>query len=508
MMWRHRSGLPAVVEGSAAFGRWQDGNAADMETVSTAQRILPEVAVVDLAAHRSRGGGAAIDLAHRVGPEAVIAEVEAAGLRGRGGAGFPTGTKWRTVADNRSQSFPSTVVVNVAEGEPATFKDRTLVTRDPYSVIEGALVAAIAVGADTVVIAAKEKFHRAVDRLRTAADEIVAARWSPEVSLEVVTGPDRYLFGEETALLEVVGGRPPFPRIAPPYREGSESAAAPASTRFAGPTTGTQSPPTLVNNAETFANVGPILCHGADDFRSVGTEDTPGTLLVTIVGATARHGVAELPAGVTLREAIEIIGEGSRPGRTITGAMSGVANPAVFGDGLDTELTHEAMSDVGSGLGAAGFTVFDDETDLVAVAHGVSRFLAVESCGQCEPCKVDGMAIAESLDSLRRSTGSPDLLTVVDEKLHTVADSARCYLATQHERTVRSLFSAAPEAFDLHSRGEVPATDAFLVAPVTDISDGRATLDERHLDVSPDWSISGDSGSAPADRIDATRESG
>ncbi|MEQ8718661.1 MAG: NADH-ubiquinone oxidoreductase-F iron-sulfur binding region domain-containing protein [Acidimicrobiales bacterium] len=479
-----------------------------METVSQAQRVLPEAAVADLAAHRSRGGGAAIDLAHRVGPEAVIAEIEAAGLRGRGGAGFPTGTKWRTVAENRSPSLPSTVVVNAAEGEPATFKDRTLVSRDPYSVIEGALVAAVAVGADTAVIATKEKFHRAVDRLQAAVDEIVAAGWSPDVSLEVVTGPDRYLFGEETALLEVIGGRPPFPRIAPPYREGSESAVAPASTRFAGPSTETKSPPTLVNNAETLANIGPILRHGADEFRLTGTGDTPGTLLVTVVGATARHGVAELPAGVTLREAIETIGEGSRPGRRITGAMSGVANPALFGDALDTELSHDAMSAVGSGLGAAGFTVFDDETDLVAVAHGVSRFLAVESCGQCEPCKVDGLAIAESLDSLRRSAGSPELLTVVDEKLHTVADSARCYLATQHEKTVRSLFSAAPEIFELHSKGEVPAADAFLVAPVTDISDGRASLDTGHLEVSADWTNTADSGSAPADRIDATRESG
>lgn len=479
-----------------------------METATTAHRLLPDEAVEDLAAHRSRGGGAAIDLALRVGPEAVIAEVEASGLRGRGGAGFPTGTKWRAVADNASPSLPSTVVVNVAEGEPATFKDRTLVIRDPYSVIEGALVAAVAVGADTVVIATKEKFHRAADRLRAAVDEIVTACWSPGVSIDLVTGPDRYLFGEETALLEVIGGRPPFPRIAPPYREGSESARAPASTRFAGPTGETQSPPTLVNNAETLANIGPILRHGAEDFRLVGTEDTPGTLLVTVVGATARHGVAEVPAGTTLREAIATIGEGPRPGRRITGAMSGVANPAVFGDALDTELSHAAMREAGSGLGAAGFTVFDDETDLVAVAHGVSRFLAIESCGQCEPCKVDGLAIAESLDALRRSTGAPELLTVVDEKLHTVADSSRCYLATQHEQTVRSLFAAAPEIFELHAKAEVPAAEQALVAPVTDISDGRATLDAGHLDVSPDWSNEPDSGSAPADRIDAARESG
>ena len=164
----------------------------------------------------------AVQPATKLGPAATIEELEASGLRGRGGAGFPTGTKWRTVAANASPTLAATVVVNGAEGEPGSFKDRELLARNPYRVLEGALIAADTVGADRVIVAVKSTFAAEIARLRQAIAELAAAGWADGVAIDVVAGPDEYLFGEETALLEVVDGRPPFPRVAPPFRHGAD----------------------------------------------------------------------------------------------------------------------------------------------------------------------------------------------------------------------------------------------------------------------------------------------
>ena len=163
----------------------------------------------------------------------------------------------------------------------------------------------------------------------------------------------------------------------------------------------TDAPPTLVNNAETMAHVAAILANGPQWYREVGTDESPGTILCTVSGDTRRHGVAEVPMGTPLREIVERIGGGARSGQRVVAVMSGVANELVLEDELDTPASYEAMAAVGSGLGAAGFIVFDDTTDFAAVAQGVSRFLAVESCGQCTPCKQDGLALAELLDRVR-----------------------------------------------------------------------------------------------------------
>src|SRR5436853_1349873 len=198
-------------------------------------------------------------------------------MRGMGGEGFPTGKKWRTVVQNRSPVEPTIVVVNGAEGEPGTFKDRAILRSDPYQVVEGALVAARAVGADTVVFALKRSFVSEVRRLRLAVEEFRAADFLGGVGLVVFEGPAEYLYGEETALLEAIDGRHPFPRIAPPYRRGVEEVFATeadarsaiegsglsAHVEMAGPTGETGAAPTLVNNLETIANVPRILDRGA-----------------------------------------------------------------------------------------------------------------------------------------------------------------------------------------------------------------------------------------------------
>ncbi|CAN5143529.1 hypothetical protein BH24ACT1_BH24ACT1_01660 [soil metagenome] len=470
-------------------------------------RVLNPKPVTSLADYLATGGGRGLDVARRLGPIGIIDHVEASGLRGRGGAGFSTGLKWRTVAENLSVTVPPTVVINAAEGEPGTFKDRAILRRNPYKVLEGALVAATAIGADRVIVALKASFTAEVARMRSAIAEVSGRDWADELELVIVEGPSHYLYGEETALLEVVAGRAPFPRIAPPFRHGVDEVGADtvsaAQVTMASETNPTSAPPTLVNNVETLANVPGILAEGPDWYRSVGTPESPGTIVCTITGRTRRHGVAEFAMGTPLREVIEAVGGGPAPGTRVVAAMSGVANPLLPEDLLDTPLTYEAMEAAGAGLGSAGFIVFDDTTDLVAVAAGVSRFLAVESCGQCTPCKQDGATLADLLDRLRTSTADETDLGLIEDKLATVADSARCYLATQHQRVVESVLALFPDQVRAHAAREVGEAAPELIAAILDLEDERAVLDERHRDKQPDWTFDEvDSGQAPADRID------
>ena len=470
------------------------------------RRVLDPEPLGSLQDYVDQGGGKGLEAARRLGPEAVIDDVEASGLRGRGGAGFPTGTKWRTVAGNTSTALTATVVVNAAEGEPGTFKDRAILRRNPYRLLEGALIAALAVGADAVVLALKASFERELDRIRPALDEVRRAGWSEGIELAVVEGPSEYLYGEETALLEVVAGRNPFPRIAPPFRHGVDETDATtksaARVDMAGAAKGPVTPPTLVNNAETLSNVPGILREGPEWFRSEGTDRSPGTVVCTVSGSVKRHGVVEVAMGTPLRQVIELVGARPRQGRRLTAAMSGVANPLVPESLFDTPVTYEDMQEIGSGLGAAGFIIFDDGDDPVAVAQGVSRFLAVESCGQCTPCKQDGLALRLILDGLRASTATDEELAAVQDHLATVADNARCFLAYQHQRVVSSVLELFPDAFRAHASRQTGEATPVLIAPIVDLEGDVAVLDERHREKNADWTFGGtDSGQAPADRL-------
>jgi NADH:ubiquinone oxidoreductase subunit F (NADH-binding) len=469
----------------------------------------------DLAAYERLGGGEGLDVARKLEPDAVIEEVEASGLRGRGGAGFPTGRKWRTVAANRSGRAPTTVVVNAAEGEPGSFKDRAILRGNPYRILEGALIAARAVAADRVIVATKASFERELARLHGAAAELTAAGWTDGVSVEVVAGPGHYLYGEETALLEVLDGRQPFPRVAPPYRHGvdevGDGTTSAAGVELAGPGSTTVAPPTLVNNVETLANVPGVLAQGPAWFRSVGTDDSPGTMVFTITGSTARHGVGELPLGTPLREVIERVGGGARPGRRIVAVLSGVSHPLLPAALVETAASYEALDGVGAGLGAAGFIVFDDSDDLAAVAAGVSRFLAVESCGQCTPCKQDGLALADLWRQILSGEADDRTLAEIADRAATVNEEARCFLAHQHQRVVQSVLRRFPDEVRRHlavggggtGTGDATAGAPVLIAPIVDIVDGVARLDEREAAKQPDWTYDAvDSGQSPADRID------
>ncbi len=482
--------------------------------MSPISRTLPPVAVTNLEAYISNGGGRGLSAARDMGPEAVISRIERSGLRSRGGAGAPCGPKWRTVRDYTNGALvPPAVVVNAAEGEPGSFKDRAILLRSPYQVLEGALIAAEAVGAGDVIIATKRTHHSVQRRVLDALDEIRDAGWVRGIEVQLFEGPDEYLYGEETAMLEAIDGRPPFPRIAPPARRGvceildraealrsrSESAAC---VEFAGPGSGSVGSPTLVNNVETLANVAAIVVEGPEWFRSLGTPESPGTLVCTVTGATRYHGVGEIAMGTPLREVIELIGGGPLPGHTLKAVMGGAATPLLTAEQLDTPVSNEGMRSVGARLGCGSFIVFDDQSDMAAVAEGVARFLSVESCGLCIPCKEDGLALADLLGRVRRSAATVVDLGRIRDHLRTVDRGARCALAGQYQLVLRSILENFAEDIDDHiSMARLPA-EPELITSIVDIRGGRAQLDLTHLQKQPDWSFDSRwSGKFPTDRL-------
>lgn len=485
--------------------------------MTTLERVLPAEPDADLHAYVARGGGRGLEAARGMEPDGVIDVIEASGLRGRGGAGFPAGRKWRTVAANESAVESASVVVNGAEGEPGAFKDRSILCRNPYAVLEGALIAAHAVEAREVVIAVQRAATDAASRVDAAITELEAAGWTDGVAIEIFEGPPEYLYGEETALLETIDGRYPFPRIAPPFRRGMDeivdasadvdsASSSAAHVELAGPLDEEVAPPTLVSNVETIANVAGILADGPEWFRSVGTPESPGTIVVTVSGCTKTAGVAEVAMGTPLGGVLESIGGGARDGRRLIGAVSGVSNAIVPAEKFDTPLTYESMQAIGSGLGAGGFLVFDDTTDLAGVAAGVSRFLAVESCGQCRHCKQDGLELAELLAAIARSAASSTDRDRVDALLATIADGARCNLASQQQTVVGSILTSWPDAIDAHVHRGAPGVEIEPIAAIADVVDGRAVLDEAQARKQPDWTFDHEySGKWPADRLDEHR---
>ncbi len=376
------------------------------------ERILPREPVPDLDAYRGAGGGEGLARVREIGGSAVIDEVKKSGLRGRGGAGFPTGVKWRGTA---SEDLPKTVVCNAAEGEPGTVKDRYLIDYDPYRVIEGVAIASLAIGAETAYIGIKTRFADQVQRLRSAAVEMDAAGMVDDVEIRLVEGPDDYLFGVETGMLEVIEGRDPLPRLVPPYVQGLTT---PAGVETA----------TVVNNVETLANIPGIVTHGADWFREAGTESSPGTMVFTVSGDVRTPGVAELPLGTPLSFLLYGVGEGLEAGRRPKLVISGVSNRPLTASEIDTPLSYEAMDAIGSGLGSGGFIVYDDTTCVVEVGTVLSGFLQVGSCGQCPPCKLGTTAFTEKFGRVMAKTASDDDIDDMLGWIPRVTDANRCGL--------------------------------------------------------------------------------
>jgi NADH:ubiquinone oxidoreductase subunit F (NADH-binding) len=403
-------------------------------------------------------------------------------LRGRGGAGFPTGRKWASIAQGGEGT--RYVVANGAEGEPATFKDRALMRANPYQLVEGVLIAAFAVQASEVFIALKSSARTEIERVTTAVQEMQNAGIASECAVTIVQGPDEYLYGEEKALLEVIEGRPPMPRLLPPYEHGLFATDITAGWES---TAGTPTPnPTLVNNVETLSSVPHVLARGDEWFRSMGTQASPGNVVCTVVGDVVAPDVGEVELGTPLGAVIDAVASGVDAGRHVKAVVPGVAAPVVTD--LSIPLSYEGFEAAGSAMGAAGYTVLDDTACMVAVALTMSRFLYVESCGQCPPCKLGSGEITAALERIDAGDGTRADLDTIEHWIGRVTDGNRCYLAIQERLVVASILETFAAEFEEHVvSGSCPRPGGFALPKLADLRDGVAVYDDRQALKQPDW---------------------
>jgi len=405
--------------------------------------------------------------------QTAVAELEASGLRGRGGAGFPTGRKWRTLRDHPCPT--RYVVCNAAEGEPGTFKDRYLLRSNPYSTLEGIALACRVIGAKEAYLAIKSSFVREISVLQRAIAELQHQQVFDDISLHLIQGPEEYLFGEEKALLNVIENEGPFPRVVeePPYEVGL----------FATPLSPN---PALVNNVETFARAASILRFGAESFRSLGTEDTPGLILCTLSGDVAKPGVYEIESGLPLREVLRRFGGGSRSGKRWKAMLPGVSAGPVLAKDFGVPVEFGAMKNLGSGLGSAGFIAIDAGTSIPAVARAVTRFLYVESCNQCSACKAGLRRASNGLDAIGPGTDLKAAFAEICEAAESAPQGNRCYLPVQGALLVPTLLKAFAKEF------QKAMSDAeWQVPKIVDFDETTGTFhyDERQRFKQPDWTF-------------------
>ncbi|HYY79432.1 MAG TPA: NADH-ubiquinone oxidoreductase-F iron-sulfur binding region domain-containing protein [Actinomycetes bacterium] len=424
--------------------------------------------------YEAAGGGRGLQTALAAWPQAVIQEVANSGLRGRGGAGFPTGDKWRSV--RAVGAGPRFAVCNAAEGEPATFKDRLLLRTNPYQVLEGLAIAAYAVGAERAYVGLKQAFAPEAQALGRALEEMRDADALGGVAVEIVLGPDLYLFGEETGLEEAIEGRLPLPRVARPFMQGL----------FAKPP---EDNPTLVNNLETLANVPHILADGPDWLRANGTERAPGTMLFTVCGDVRREGVFELPLGTPLRYLVEELAGGPPQGRALKSIFPGASNAVVLPAQLEVPMDFDSLRQAGSGLGAAGFAVFDETACMVRAAHRYSRFLYVESCGQCPACKLGTGEVTDALRTLEAAHGSERDVERVLVQARGSTGGQKCALPTGESLLMQSLVQLFGDEFAGHVGRPCPLPRELPFHKIVDwdAEAGRFAYDLAYADKQPDW---------------------
>jgi NADH-quinone oxidoreductase subunit F len=424
--------------------------------------------------YAAAGGGRGLEVALGAWPEAVIEEVARSGLRGRGGAGFPTGEKWRAVRS--TGRGPRFAVCNAAEGEPATFKDRWLLRTNPYQVLEGLAIAAYAVGAERAYIGLKETFTGEVAAVSRALEEMRQAGALGSVPIQIVLGPDHYLFGEETGLEEVIEGREPLPRVARPYMMGL----------FAQPPNDN---PTLINNVETLANVPHILAEGPDWLRANGTDASPGTMCFTVCGDVRREGVFELSMGTPLGYLVEQVAGGPAEGRSVKAVFPGASNTVLTPEQFETPLDFDSMRKVGSGLGAGGFAVFDQTACMVRATALYARFLHVESCGQCPPGKLNSGDVSELLDRLEAGEGREGDLEIILVRARGATDGQKCALPTGTSLLVQSAVQVFTQEFLRHVGGPCPSPGDLVLHKIVDWDQegARFVYDPNYSRKQPDW---------------------
>jgi bidirectional [NiFe] hydrogenase diaphorase subunit len=352
-------------------------------------------------------------------PLEVLDTVEASGLRGRGGAGYPTGRKWRLLAEAPAEH--KIVVANGDEGDPGAFMDRTIMDSDPHRVLEGLALAAYATGAERGYLYVRAEYPLAIERLERAIRAAKRGRLLGKgilgtgfaFDLEIRVGAGAFVCGEETALLASIEGRRGSPQLRPPY-----------------PTErGLWGAPTMINNVETLANIPTIVANGAAWFRSTGTEESPGTKVFALAGSLATTGLIEVPMGISLRTIVEDmaggIADGGRFKAAQTGGPSGGCIPERF---LDTPVDYEHLRALGSMMGSGGLVVMDDTVNMPEFARFYMAFCRDESCGKCVPCRVGTVELHALLDRICRGEGRRRDLQHLESLCRTVQATSLCGL--------------------------------------------------------------------------------
>ena len=359
------------------------------------------------------------DVLREMTPKEVVDTMIKSGLRGRGGAGYPTGLKWATVAKTASQQ--KYIICNADEGDPGAFMDRSVLESDPHSVLEGMAIAAYAVGANQGFIYVRAEYPLAISRLQTAIKQakqqgllgsgIFESPFNFNIDLRI--GAGAFVCGEETALMASVEGKRGTPRPRPPF---------PAESGLWGS-------PTLINNVETFANVAPIIRKGADWFAGIGTEKSKGTKVFALAGKITNTGLIEVPMGTTLRKIVEVMGGGAPDGGKIkavqTGGPSGGCIPA---EALDTPVDYDSLTKLGSIMGSGGMIVMDDTTKMVDVARFFMEFCMDESCGKCIPCRAGTAQMLNLLTKILARKATKRDLKKLEDLCEMVRSTSLCGL--------------------------------------------------------------------------------
>jgi NADH:ubiquinone oxidoreductase subunit F (NADH-binding) len=397
----------------------------------------------------ARGGYQALTKAVKSTPEEVIKIVSEAGLRGRGGAGFPTGKKWAFTRECSEQ--PHYLVLNGGEDEPGSKKDRMLMEFLPHLVIEGVILSAYAIGASEAYLYINANYAEATKSITDALTEakntgywgqnILGSKFNLDIKL--VPAPHNYVAGEDTAAIEVIEGKKAWPRQKPPFPV----------------TVGLFGKPTAVNNVETLANVAPIILHDADWYRKFGTPDSPGTMIFSLNDDVNRPGIYELPFGIPLRYLIEECGGGIKGGKKIKAIMPAAPSSAFLPlDKIDTPLDHNSMRDAGSGLGCGVVRLIGEGTCIVEEVLKISEFFTVESCGQCPACRMETNTLTALLKKVQQGQGGAPILEQFSKVLAFNKGKGFCNLIAMPGPPIESALKLFPADFEAHlASGKCPA---------------------------------------------------
>lgn len=432
-------------------------------------RLLTDIGRIDptsLSSYREHSGYAALERAvTKMTPEAVIGEIEAAGLRGRGGSGYPTGAKWRTARDTPADR--KVVVGNLMAADPSALGDRALAEGNPHLIVEGLLIAAYAIGAGEAIIAVRRDWTVAIERLRAAAREANEARLAGylvlgtdvSIQLSVWEGSGAYVAGEETALLNALAGDRGMPAIRPPF-----------------PTThGLGGAPTVVQNAETLAHAAWIVAHSAEAFASVGSESTKGTKLVTVMGRVAQPGLVEVPFGTPLIELLSMAGGGT--GATKALFIGGPGGGAIDAGSLTVTYDYETLEAEGAIVGSGSVLVTDSQTCMVDTARFFLDFSAREACGKAVPCRIGTKRLVEAMDRILAATPRPNDPTLLRELSAKISDTALCKLERLAPGPMLTTLDRFGDEYRAHAERGVCLAGSCRVSEVAPLLQPLAGLD-------------------------------